>query len=615
MLAQRPYQQAAHDAVIAAWRKGTAPVLIEAATGAGKSIVIAMLAHTLHVLSKGKRVLCLAPSAELVKQNAAKYKAIGEPFSIFSASVSKSLRHQVIFATPGTFKAVAKRMGHQFAGVIVDECHGIMPTIQGIIEDMRETAPNLRVCGLSATPYRLGSGYIYRLTPDGKALEDSKTRDPYFRQCVYSITARDLLLQGFLTPLRAGSINAKGYDTSGLVLQKNGQFDADAVRQTFEGWGRETAAIMADVVAQAAHGTGCMVFAATVKHAEEIMASLHKGAARVITGETPKAERAQIIADFNAGRFMYLVNVAVLTTGFDSPRVSHIAILRKTESAALLQQIMGRGMRLYDGKQECLILDYAGNIEQHFPDGDLYAPEVKAQNASGGGELECRCELCDGINIFTPRPNEERFEIDQYGYFLTKAGTRLMAQVETAAKDENGEPFIQELPMPAHFGRRCLHDDPRTGEKCDYFWSCKTCPVCETENDIAARYCRKCKAELVNPNAKLITLHKERQRDPTQRQCEEILELERTHGLSKAGNDMVTVTVKTPRRSLNFYLLENNDWAARRKNAWLQATQNFTRTPRTIAYMKKGDFWELIGFDHYTDNELLQAKLKRYQAA
>jgi len=598
VLAPRQYQQDAHDDVIAAWRAHTKPVLVEAATGAGKSIIIAMLAKTLYDLSGGKRVLCLAPSAELVKQNAAKYVAIGEKCSIFSASVSKSLRHQVIFATPGTFKAVAKRMGHQFAGVIVDECHGITTTIKTIIEDMKETAPNLRVCGLSATPYRLRDGFIFKLDPSGKALPAHIAHNPYFDQCVYAISARYLIAQGFLTPLRAGDINAAQYDTGGLKLQANGQFSAATVGAAFEGWGRETAAIVADVVAQTQQASGVMIFAATVRHAGEVMASLHPDNARIVTGETPKGERAQIIADFNAGRFMYLVNVGVLTTGFDSPRVSHIAILRATESVSLLQQIMGRGMRLYDGKAECVILDYAENIQRHCPDGDLYKPQITAAYQGAGELLEAKCESCSKINAFSMRQNEDGHLIDDYGYFTTLIGQR----IETEVKPGH---FV---PMPAHFGRRCVHTD-RTGARCDYYWSSKECGVCEHKNDIAARFCSVCKSELVNPNDKLVAMHTAHKKDPTKPQCDAVLEIEYLRGLSRAGNDMVTATITTTRRKFSVYLLEQNNTAARRKAAFAMATANFTEKPRTISYIKDGDFWQILGFNNESDDAKLQRKI------
>src|SRR5690554_340440 len=602
MLVPRYYQQEAHDAVVDHWKRSTLPVVVEAATGAGKSVIVALLARTLHQLSGGKRVLCLAPSAELVTQNAEKYQAIGEEGSIYSASAGqKSLRHQVVFATEGTFKKVAKRLGREFAGVIVDECHRITPTIQEIIDDMRASSPTLRVCGLSATPYRLGDGFIFGVDPEGKALPESIARDPYFHQCVYSIGARLLLDLGFLTPLRAGDINASKYDTSCLKVQSNGQYSAATVKAAFEGWGRKTAGIVADIVAQTQDATGVMIFAATVNHAQEVMASLHPDNARLITGETKKADRDRYIADFKARKFLYLVNVGVLTTGFDAPNVSHIAILRATESVSLLQQIMGRGMRLYPGKHECVVLDYAGNIERHCPDGDLYAPQIKAAYQSAGGEpIECVCESCGKVNVFSARKNDEGFDIDDHGYFVSLTGERLMVE------NHKGEA----VPMPAHYGRRCQHSNIRTGERCDYYWSCKVCPVCEHANDIAARYCGSCKLELINPGDKLIELHTRHKKDPTQPQCDELLSLEYVHGISRQGNDMITVTVTTPRRKFPIYLLENNNWQAQRKAAFALATDNFTKTPRTVSYKKDGDFWQVLGFGAPTDDEVLQEKLR-----
>lgn len=601
MLVPRFYQQAAHDAVIDHWKRSTLPVVIEAATGSGKSIIVALLAQTLHKLSGGKRVLCIAPSAELTEQNHEKYLAIGEKASVYSASISKSLRHQVIFATPLTFAKVAHRLGSEFAGVIIDECHGITPSIIKIIDDMRKGSPTLRVCGLSATPYRLQTGFIFGVDPDGKALPESVARDPYFHQCVYSIGPRLLLDLGYLTPLRAGTINAAQYDTSGLKVQSNGQYSAATVKASFEGWGRKTSAIIADVVAQTQDATGVMIFAATVQHAKEIMASLHPDNSRLITGETKKAERKKSIDDFKAGKYLYLVNVGVLTTGFDAPNVSHIAILRATESVSLLQQIFGRGMRLHDGKTECVVLDYAGNIEKHMPDGDLYAPQIKAAYQGTGSEpIEAICEDCNRVNIFSARRNEEGFNVDENGYFTDLTGERITIQ------NHKGDM----VPMPAHYGRRCQHVHLRTGERCDYYWSCKVCPVCEHANDIAARFCGSCRAELVNPNDRLIEMHTKHKKDPTLVQCDELLSIEYQRGISRAGNDMITATITTPRRQFPIYLLENSTWAASKKHAFELATDGFKTTPRTVKYRKKDDFWEVLGFGAPTDDEVLQEKLQ-----
>jgi len=181
----RPYQQQAHDAAIAWMRQSVDRFCIEAATGAGKSHIIAAIAETIHSRT-GKRVLCLAPSGELVTQNRAKYLATGNKASTFSASAgAKELRHPVVFGTPLTVKNRISRFGNQFGLIVVDECHGMTPTVRGIIDAMRTANPNIRVCGLTATPYRLGTGYIFREWPgqDGarpRVNGEDKARKPYF---------------------------------------------------------------------------------------------------------------------------------------------------------------------------------------------------------------------------------------------------------------------------------------------------------------------------------------------------------------------------------------------------------------------------------------------------
>jgi DNA repair protein RadD len=118
-----------------------------------------------------------------------------------------------------------------------------------------------------------------------------------------------------------------------------------------------------------------MIFAATVMHAKEVMTYLPEDHSALITGDTPNSERDKIIKQFKAKQLKYLVNISVLTTGFDAPHVDFIAILRPTESVSLYQQIVGRGLRLAEGKDDCLVIDYAGN---GF---DLFYPEVGDKKA------------------------------------------------------------------------------------------------------------------------------------------------------------------------------------------------------------------------------------------
>ena len=229
----RPYQKSAVDAAMASLVASIDPVVIEAPTGAGKSHLIAELSRLIHDKT-GKRILCLAPSAELVLQNREKYLATGNPCSVFSASAgAKELRHPVVFGTPLTVKNQISRFkqpgANGYAMVVLDEAEGITPTIKGIIAEMREANPYLRVLGLTATPYRLGDGYIFREWPDGRVNDDSTSKRPYFARCVYQISAYELIQMGYLTPPVIGEVGADGYDTSGLVANARGQFDAAAV--------------------------------------------------------------------------------------------------------------------------------------------------------------------------------------------------------------------------------------------------------------------------------------------------------------------------------------------------------------------------------------------------
>ncbi len=152
-----------------------------------------------------------------------------------------------------------------------------------------------------------------------------------------------------------------------------------------------------------------MIFAATVAHAEEIMGYLPADQSALITGATVSAERTALIDAFKARKLKYLVNVAVLTTGFDAPHVDLIAILRPTESVSLYQQIVGRGLRLSPGKEACLILDYAGNPW------DLYAPEVGEPRPDSDSEpVQVECPECGHANLFWGKRDGE-LVIEHFG--------------------------------------------------------------------------------------------------------------------------------------------------------------------------------------------------------
>lgn len=604
----RPYQTAATDAALAFLRASVDPCLIDAAPAAGKSFMIAKLAHALHDMSGGKRVLCLAPNQDLVKQNHEKYLMTGEYASIFSASAGhKSTRHFVVFGTPLTVKNAISRFKRQgkdgYCAVIVDEAHGLTPTIREIIEEMRKANPNLRVIGLTGTPFRLGTGYIFRLWPDDRANGDDVTRDPYFTKCVYRVSAREMLDEKFITPMEIGAIN-EAYSKE-MEFLPNGSLNPDAVERAFEGHGRKTAAVVADVIANANNrpgGRGVMYFAATVRHAHEVLASLPPDNSALVIGgqgETcilfgKPAKRKDVIQAYRDRKFRHLVSVGTLTTGFDVEHTEIIALLRWTESAALLQQILGRAWRLCEGKETSLLLDYAGNVEKHFPDGDIYNPTIKAKGAPGGTLISAECPECSYVNEFTLNGDCADYQIDKHGYCLDVFGAPIMT--------EHG-------PMSAHYGRRCF-GMVRTGERgeyerCGYRWTSKTCEACQADNDIAARYCHACKNELVDPGKKIVIDFVAAKKDPNRVQTDKVLSYETRESVSQKGNATIRVDFVTPWRQFSIWLLAEPKNA--KQAADLRRWQDVEAQggPRTISYLKEADsnFWRVLAYNQPADDE------------
>tara|TARA_R110000868_G_scaffold66256_1_gene197488 strand:+ start:9182 stop:10960 length:1779 start_codon:yes stop_codon:yes gene_type:complete len=585
----RPYQSQAHDAAIDWIKKCTSPCVLELPTGSGKSLIVAAIANTLHKVSGGKHILCLVPSKELLEQNAEKYRDTGNECSLFSASVGETcLKHPVVFGTPVSVKNKIHRFGAKFCAVVLDEAHRITPTVKSIIESLVVHNPNLRVIGLSATPYRLGDGYIYRMDEHGKAHGEERAKKPYFNARVFTVYARDLIQQGYLTQPTIGAINSGHYDTLDMQLNSMGKFAKADVDRAYHGQGRLTSAIVGDIVSQAVDRQGIMIFAATVQHAHEVLESLPPGLSCIVTGATPKQEREEILQKFKARKLKYLVNVSVLTTGFDAPHVDLIAILRATESVSLLQQIIGRGLRIDDNKNDCLILDYAENIDRHCPDGDIFNPEIEASTDYVAGEaIKAQCPECKAHNKFAPVINEAKHEVDVNGYFIDLEGIRL--------ETEFGE-------MSAHHGRRCygevFNKTIKKLVRCSYRWTFKPCVHCEAENDIAARYCCECKGELIDPNSKLVSDFQMKKKDPTQIQTDKVVAMRATPTLSKAGNECLRVDFVTEYRSFPVWFTMKMQ---KHYDAFITFTSNGSIMPSTITYRKSGDFFRIYDYNRNAD--------------
>lgn len=599
----RPYQERACSAALAWMKSSVEPCLIEASPAAGKSFMVAYVAKELNRISGGKRILCLMPSATLLSQNAEKFRLTGEPCSIFSASAgTKSTRHPVVMATPGTVKRSISRFKANYCAIIIDEAHGLTPTILAIIEAMREGNPNLRILGLTGTPFRRQTGYIFRQWPDGKINDDDTTRDPFFLKSVYRVTAKEMLAEGFITPMRIGDVsNSETYDASQVQILPNGKADEASVERAYVGMGRKTAAIVHDIINRSRNRKGgIMYFASTIQHAQEIMASLPPETSAIVTGE--EDDNKKTIEAYKAKRIRHLVSVGMLVTGFDVGHTETIALLRYTDSASLLTQALGRAWRLDPEKKESVVLDYSSpsNIERHFPDGDIYNPVIRVGKLGGGnGQIQAECPLCSYENDFSLNPDCADYKLDRHGYCLDVFGEQVVTP--------HG-------PLPGHYGRRCnglvATGHKGTYERCGYMWTGKDCLACGFKNDIAARFCRECKTEIVDPNLKLALEFKAFKKNVSEVQTDEVVNVDFRPGVSQRGNKTIRADWTTPWRKFSTWHMPEathsrgmRDW-----DLFARFTDGGNRQPNTITYRKEDTgMYVLLAFDREPDVEPVAA--------
>lgn len=460
MYTLRPYQSEAVQAVIRFFRDSDEPAVVTLPTGAGKSLVIAELGR----IAKG-RVMVLTHVKELVAQNHGKYEALGLKGDIFSAGLKrKEASGKVVF---GSVQSVARHLDkfpEEISLLIIDECHRVSEEketqYQQVISHLRENNPNLKILGLTATPHRLGLGWIYRYHAQGRI---ASTEERFFHTCVYELPLQALLRDNYLTkPVVMGALAAQ-YHFGDLKPGPGGSFREEDLTEVIRNSKRATPRIIKQVMELMEEREGAMIFCATVEHAKEVMELLPNGEAAMILGNTKQKVRDMLIRMFKQKELKYMVNVSVLTTGFDAPHVDLIAILRPTESVSLFQQIVGRGMRLAPGKEECLILDYANNGY------DIFSPEVGSPRPETDSvPVEVICPQCGFANHYWGK-------VDADGDIIE------------------------------HYGRKCQGADISTTPPtpCDFRFRFRECEQCNAENDIAARQCCQCGAAMTDPDKAL----------------------------------------------------------------------------------------------------------------
>lgn len=359
MLELRPYQMEAIDSIFNYWKnaEGKNPLIV-APTASGKSIIIAEFCKRTCKDWRNVRIICVTHTRELISQNEKELRKHWEDAStgIYSAGLNKrQTQAQILFV--GIQSVYNKAFSFDKTDIIlVDEAHLIPREAQTrygrFINDMRKANPKIVVVGLTATPYRLDSGMLH------------EGDDALFDGIAYCCEMKELIKGGYLVPVVSkGGVLKIDLDN---VHIRAGDYASNELARAADDPHLIKEAVK-EIVTYGVDRKAWLVFCAGVEHAEHVRKEFetHNITSAVVTGDTPKTERDRIVNQFKDGGLRCLVNVAVFTTGFNVPRCDLIALLMSTKSTGKYVQIVGRGMRTHPGKENCLLLDYGGNVEEH----------------------------------------------------------------------------------------------------------------------------------------------------------------------------------------------------------------------------------------------------------
>lgn len=364
-LTPRWYQDESVGEIIGALRTaGNVNPLAAIVTGGGKALINAMLVERILQYWPTARIMCLAPSMELVKQNVEEAlgylsPALQSKIGVYCAGLGmKDRMSQITIGSPQSVARQVKRFG-KIDFCIIDEAHTFnidMKTARSIVDGLRATQPACRFIGLTATPFVMKGLKVVPLTQCG--LLDAQ---------VYDLTTgrnfNRLIREGFIAPVVAPSLRFPQIDVSD-VKTKGGDYDEAELAKRAMAVTIECVQVALEHAPDRKH---FMWFAVNIEHAKMIHAALKEcgESSVIIHGGLEKDDRVSGIDEYLAKKHRHIVSVAMLTTGFNAKFVDCIVSLRPTRSLVLWRQIVGRGLRPYPGKENVLVLDAGGNFARH----------------------------------------------------------------------------------------------------------------------------------------------------------------------------------------------------------------------------------------------------------
>lgn len=336
--------------------KHSRPSIIVAPTAFGKSIVIAKIAEKVE-----GNLLIIQPSKELLEQNYTKFIGLGGSASIYSASFNSKRISQVTYATIGSIKDIGRLFKEKgFTKMIIDECHLYPRSMDSMMGKFLQDSQITHVLGLTATPIKLQTNSALDGTTFSKLqmLTSRSKHGNFFKDIIYAAQVSEMVELGFWSKLEYEQFD---FDDSGLVYNSTkADFTEESLLKTynsndFHGNILKKLALLQD-------RKSIIIFVPSVANAIELSKKIDNSIA--IYGDMPKSERAEAVKGFKSGKIRVVVNVNVLSVGFDHPELDCIISARPTASLAWYYQALGRGTRISPKKKDCLIVDFSGNVKR-----------------------------------------------------------------------------------------------------------------------------------------------------------------------------------------------------------------------------------------------------------
>lgn len=389
----RYYQKDAVEAIYRYFYNASGNPVVAMPTGTGKSLVIGEFVRSVISAYPTQRIMMLTHVKELIAQNFEKLLALWPtaPAGIYSAGLGRrDTRFPITFAGIASVAKKPLYFGHVDL-VLIDECHLVSPKATtmycAFLNELRRVNPHLKVIGFTATNYRMGLGHL--------------TKGGLFTDVCFDITTlgefNKLVDEGYLAPLVPKRTSIE-LDTSSVAVH-GGEFVQKALQAAVDK--EEITRVALNEITHHAAMEGrksWLIFASGVQHARHIAEALVDRGVSAVSVDSDMAveERDEVIRGFRTGRYTAIVNNNILTTGFDHPSIDLIGMLRPTRSTGLWVQMLGRGTRPAPGKENCLVLDFAGNTRRLGPINDPVIPKPKG---AGGGTAPVKvCEVCGTYN-------------------------------------------------------------------------------------------------------------------------------------------------------------------------------------------------------------------------